>query len=548
MRHEDELVISGAEIWDPSPSIADAVLVRDGRIALVGDRADVEAVAGNRAKILDAEGRALVPGFHDAHVHPLAGGMTLLSCDLSTHHDIESYRTRIADYVQAEPNRPWITGGGWYGDVFDGGLPTAAELDRLTGDRPTALTSHDAHGIWVNSAALRLAGIDRRTPDPNGGRVVRDAAGEPTGVLFDAAMPFVANLAPAPTVDDEIAGLRAGMDYLVALGVTSASDALVGSFAFIGDSLAAYEAIAGDKRPLRRSASIWWPIGAGADYLDEVLDRRARLHAAGVRCDSVKVMQDGICENLTAAMLRPYGGGVAGHEDHVGDSSFDPSALRDIVIAVDAAGLRVHFHGVGDRAVRECLDAVEAARRVNGAGPQHQIAHVDVVHPDDVGRFAELDVAANLQPLWARADTEILERKLPLLDDGQRAMHFPFASLAAAGAPLAIGSDWPVSRPDPMWALHAAVTRTAPRADVHACNPESQVPMNPDERLTLSEALAAYTTGSAAVIGRGHELGRIERGFIADLVLLDGPLGGDTELDRRRVDSVIFDGRLVDGD
>lgn len=466
------------------------------------------------------------------------------TCNLDAAHDLTVYREIIVRYVAENRRVPWITGGGWYGDVFDGGIPTAAELDRLTDGRPAYLKSHDCHGAWVNSAALRLAGIDRETPDPAGGRIVRDDRGEATGVLMDAAVKLVADLIPAPTFDDHVDAMRTGVDHLAGFGITALHDALVGSYGIFDDALPVYEALGPDGLPLRVSGSIWWPLGVGLEALDEVLSRRERMVAAGFHCDSVKIMQDGICENLTAALLAPYAQSDAGH-GHSGDSTFEPLTLARIVTELDRRGLRVHFHGVGDRAVRECLDAVLSARTANGTGPRHQVAHVDLVHPDDLARFAQLDVAANIQPLWARADTEILERKLPLMRDEQRSTHFTFASLAAAGAPLAIGSDWPVSSPNPLWAIHAAVTRTAPGGDVHARNPESRVVMDPGERLSLRQAVDAYTIGAAEVQGRGQELGRIREGFCADLVVLDRNIEDDAALADVSARTSVVAGELV---
>ena len=540
------LAIVDAHLWGVPH--ATSLLARDGRIVRLGDRDEVLALAGAEAEVVEGDGRTVLPGFHDAHVHPLAGGLTCMRCDLSEVHDLEAYRARIVEYARTLPDGAWVVGGGWFGDVFPGGTPTAGELDRLVGDRPACLTSHDGHGVWVNTAALRLAGIDRTTPCPAGGRIVRDESGEAVGLLADAAAGLVTDLLPPPTAAEREEALRRGLAHLGDFGITAVHDAIIGDYGTFVDPLPAYEAIAaGGGLDLRVSGSIWWAPGTGVDGLEHVLERRARLRAAGVACDSVKIMQDGICENLTAALLQPYRSAGHGHDEHsAGESVFDPQALAEIVTAVDRANLRVHFHAVGDRAVRECLDAVAAARAANGPGPRHQIAHVDLVDPADLPRFRDLDVAANLQALWARADSEILERKLPLLQPSQHDAHFPFGSLLAAGAPLAMGSDWPVTSPDPLWAIHTAVTRTAPPHDVHARNPEATVAMGPGERLPLAAAIDAYTLGSAAVAGRAHELGRLHAGYLADLVVLDGRLREASDLEHLRVAATVVGGRQLE--
>ena len=268
----------------------------------------------------------------------------------------------------------------------------------------------------------------------------------------------------------------------------------------------------------------------------------ARMNGFNVR--SVKIMQDGICENCTAALIEPYRGV---HPDTRGESVIEPGVLKLITAALDASGLSVHFHGVGDRAVRECLDAVEYARGVNGAGQRHQIAHLDIVDPADFTRFAELGVTANLQPLWARNDQEILERKYPLIGGDRARFHFPFGSLHRAGAHLAMGSDWPVTSPDPLWGVHTACTRTAPSADVHALNPESRVAAQPEERLEVATAIRAYTRGSAEISGNVNELGIIEPGKLADFVILNARVEGPHDFDRVRVSQTVLGGEVVFG-
>jgi len=254
-----------------------------------------------------------------------------------------------------------------------------------------------------------------------------------------------------------------------------------------------------------------------------------------------------------------------------GDSVIGPEHLRTIVAALDAAGIAVHFHGVGDRAVRECLDAVEYARAENESGsrsavssgsavssrsavslssaapsaPRHQIAHLDVVDPADFARFAELGVSANLQPLWARDDQEILERKFPLIGPDRARFHFPFGSLQRAGAHLAMGSDWPVTSPDPLWGLHTACTRTAPAADVHALNPEARVSAQPEQRLSVDDAIRAYTLGSAETSVLAAEIGSLAVGKRADVVILSGPIGAPEDFDRVRVARTLLGGETV---
>lgn len=537
-----ELVVTGAQLWLPERTQHTALLVRDGRIAAIGGDEEMLALAGDGAERIDADGSAVLPGFHDAHLHAQAGGLALLGCDLERAHSLDAYETLIRDYA-AGHDAEWVVGSGWFGDVFPGGLPTREILDALVPDRPAVMTSHDAHGVWVNTAALERAGITRDTPDPPAGRIVRDAAGEPTGMLLDTAGELVTRMIPPHEPEDLRRALLTAQDHLFSLGVTAWHDAILGAYLTLPDPLPAYfETVSDGSLRARVTGSMWWPPEAGPEYLDEMRERIRAAHESGLPVRSVKIMQDGICENCTAALIEPYRGV---HPETRGESVIAPDDLKAITAALDADGLRIHFHGVGDRAVRECLDAVAHAREANGSGQPHQIAHIDVIDPADMPRFRELGVTANLQPLWARNDQEILERKFPLIGDARARWHFAFGSLHEAGAHLAMGSDWPVTSPDPLWGLHTACTRTAPAADLHALNPEARVPAQPDERLDPETAIRAYTLGSAEISGNSEETGSLEAGKRADLVVLTGPIDGPESFDLVRVARTVLGGETV---
>lgn len=536
------LIITGAQLWRPALGQETAIAIAGAEILAVGTDDEMRALATPATELIDAQGAAVLPGFHDAHIHAQAGGLGLSGCDLETEHSIVGYSSLITKYA-ASHSEEWVVGAGWFGDVFEGGLPTKELLDELVPDRPAVFTSHDAHGVWVNSRALQLAGITRDTADPNAGRIVRDEMGDATGMLLDTAGELVTSLIPPHEPADLRAALLAAQDHLFSLGVTAWHDAILGAYLTLPDCLPAYlDTLADGSLCALVTGSMWWPPAKGADYLPEMYRRIAEARKSGFDVHSVKIMQDGICENCTAALIEPYTGV---HPEVRGDSVIAPDELAKITTALDAAGLSVHFHGVGDRAVRECLDAVAQARAANGAGQRHQIAHLDVVNPADIPRFAQLEVTANLQPLWARDDQEILERKYPLIGDERARWHFPFGSLQAAGAHLAMGSDWPVTSPDPLWGLHTACTRTAPAADVHALNPESKVSAQPQERLDIGTAIRAYTLGAAEVSGVSEITGSLTTGKRADLVLLTGALVHPGSFDDVRVRRTIVAGNTV---
>jgi predicted amidohydrolase YtcJ len=288
--------------------------------------------------------------------------------------------------------------------------------------------------------------------------------------------------------------------------------------------------------------ALWWDRDRGLEQVPELVERRRRAAEAGVRATSVKIMQDGVCETHTAAMLEPYRDGLGGVTGNRGLSFLEPADLAAAVAALDVEGFQVHIHALGDRAVRDSLDAVAHARSVNGArGNRHHLAHVQVVDPDDVARFAELDVTANGQPLWACRDDAVELLTLPFLAETARQQQYVFGSLRRAGARLAFGSDWPVSSADPLSGMHVAVNRRAPG------DPGDVPPLLPEEALTVTEALAGYTTGAAFVNGLEGSSGRLEVGCAADVVAVDGDLLGldPSRIADVRVRRTLVDGRLV---
>ena len=502
---------------DPVRPFTDAVAVTDGRIVAIGAD-DVRGHSGPGTEVVRVDG-LLLPGFQDAHVHPVQGGVERLHCDLSGLAGPGEYLQRVADYAaQHHPDRTWITGGGWAGAHFSGGTPLREDLDRVTQGRPALLVSRDHHGAWVSSRALELAGITATTPDPPDGRIERDRDGTPTGTLHEGAVALVGRLLP-PTSDRELEeALLLAQDYLHSLGITAWQDAIVGDYAGHRDPSGAYRRLDEDGRLTARVVgALWWDRDRGADQVDDLRDRRARLTGRRFHATSVKIMQDGVPENGSAAMLDPYLDGRGGTTTNRGNSYVEAATLREHVTGLDAAGFQVHVHAIGDRAVREALDAVAEARRHNGlTDNRHHIAHVQVVHPDDVPRFAEVGAAATIQPLWAAYDQQMLRLTLPVLGEERARRQYPFGDLHRTGAVLAGGSDWPVSTPDPMAGIHVAVNRTLPPALAEG----DDRPFLPDQAIDLATALTAYTAGSAYV-NHLDDTGTLTLGALADVVVLD---------------------------
>ncbi|HSS67969.1 MAG TPA: amidohydrolase [Nocardioidaceae bacterium] len=537
-----DLVFRGGSVFHAlGRRSTDTVAVIGGRIAAIG--ADADDLVGPATDVVDLTGRLLVPGFQDAHVHPVSGGIERLTCDLTPYTTEAGYLEAIAAYANANPDLEWIVGGGWSLSSFPGGLPRRERLDEIVGNRAVYLPNRDHHDAWVSSRALELAGVDRDTPDSAFGRIERDPDGSPTGALHEDAMDLVGRLIPTPTNDENIEGLLEAQAYLHSFGVTAWQDALLGSFAEMTDASAAYRDCADDGRLTAKVVgALWWFNTRGADQIDDLVERRERYSGGNFRTTSVKIMQDGICENFTAAMIDPYLGSDGRATANDGISMVAPDELCEHVTELDRRGFQVHVHAIGDRAVREALDAFEAARTQNGDNDlRHHIAHIQVIHPDDVPRFAELGVTGNMQSLWACHEAQMDDLTIPFLGPERSTWQYPFGGLLKAGARLCAGSDWPVSSPDPLWAMHVAVNRQAP-----AGLGDLREPLYPEQALDVETALSAYTEGSAFV-NHLDDTGRIEVGMAADLAVIDRDIlaGPSDEIGDGRIDATYVDGKCV---
>jgi predicted amidohydrolase YtcJ len=508
---------------DAARTRAQAVAVEHGRIVAVGSEDAIREHIGPRTEIVDLEGRMLLPGFQDAHVHPVSGGVDRLQCDLHDLHTREDYLLRVKTYAHDHPDREWILGGGWSMDVFPGGTPTKDLLDPVVPRRIVFLPNRDGHSTWVNSRALEVAGITAATPDPADGRIERDDTGEPTGTLHEGAADLVGRLAPDPTADEIHEGLLEGQRYLHSLGITSWQDAIVSTDHWL-DNYSAYLRAAGSgDLTARVVGALWWDRERGEDQIADLVDLREHGRIGRFAPTTVKIMQDGVCETFTAAVLEPYLDAEGRITDERGISFVDPEALKGYVTSLDRLGFQVHFHALAERAVREALDAIEAALRTNGPSDhRHHLAHIQVVHPDDVPRFRGLRAVANAQPLWAAHEGQMDDLTIPFLGEPRWRWQYPFGSLVRAGASLAMGSDWSVSSPDPLEEIHVAVNRVMPPSYLYG-NGSNEVFL-PDERLDLATSIAAFTMGSAYVNHLDDVTGSIEVGKYADLAVVDRDL------------------------
>ncbi len=526
---------------------ADAVRIRDGRIVAVGRATDI----GRGGEIVDARGGLVLPGFDDAHIHVQSGARSMTRAQLYPLQTVETVLDAIRAHAASSPDASWVLGRGWLYAPFPGGLPTAALLDRAVRDRPAWMDCYDGHTGWANTAAMRAAGIDRTTPDPPNGVIVRDEDGEPTGAFKEDAQHLVERHIPVPSEDEDRASTLRAQAAMHVLGLTAAQDAWLTpeELAFWGRIHAA-----GELRLRFRGALIMEPgqtLPEWRDRLDEY-ERAAFGLRGGDRLDAgiLKGFVDGVIEARTASMLEPYEGDTSR-----GLPAWEPDRLDAFVAEADRRGWQVEMHAIGDRGVRMALDAFEHAACVNGpwagdprgsgAAPgthtrRHRVEHIETIHPADIGRFASLGVVASMQPYHGDPSPNQIGVWAGNIGPERASRAWAWRSIHEAGGVLAFGSDWPVVPFDPFIALNNAVSR-------QTVDGEPAGGWLPEERLPLVDALEAYTAGSAFAAFAEHRRGRVSPGLDADLIVLDRDLlaTGPSAIIGTGVRLTVLDGRIV---
>lgn len=510
------LVLVGGPVFT-GDGVVQGVAVAGGLVVAAGSEASVRALAGPGTRVVDLRGRACLPGFHDAHTHLLGGALAEDALDLKDARSDEDLARAVATRLAEQTPGEWVLGRGWDADLFPGGRwPGRAALDRVAPDTPVLLRRRDGHAALANGEALRRAGVDARTPDPPGGRLLRDDRGEPAGILLeDPALELVSTKVPTPTFDAQLRAAARLAARCAALGITSVQDDP--SFDEALDASGVYARLHQEGRlPLR--VMLWRRLERDPAKL--AADER-RLRSTGVPAERVAFGQlkgyvDGSLGSRTALLFQPYcdepgvGAGVP---------VLDPETLARRVVDAHRRGHQVGIHAIGDRAAAVALDALEAAAAATSVesvrARRHRLEHAQLVRPDDVARMRRLGAVASVQPIHLASDARIAGPRL----GPERCGHaYPWRSLREATG-LCFGTDYPVEPLDPLPNLACAVTRASPR-DADA------PPFVPDEAVSALEALAAYGAGSAWSCHREAWLGRLARGQAADLVVLSGdPLG-----------------------
>jgi predicted amidohydrolase YtcJ len=538
-----DIVILHARVYTENPRQpwAEAVAVSGEKIVAVGTDREITEYRGAHTQTIDAGGRVVLPGFTDSHIHFLEGSLTLDKPDLNGARSILDVQHKLKVYATAHPGDGWIFGQGWTYDIFGkSGLPDKQNLDKLFPSRPVYLESYDGHTAWVNSKALSIAGIKRQTPNPADGSIVRDPrTGEPTGALEENARHLVRHLIPRPTPEEKLVALRKGLLLANQFGLVRLHAAGEPPDTF-GDF---YDLDLFDQLRRRGELSVRLYISKDieppemtADDLSLLEKARDRFHDDWISVGAAKFFVDGAIESHTGAMLAPY----SDEPKMSGSTLWVPDKLREAVLELDRRGFQIFAHAVGDRAVRLTLDAYELAEEKNGrADSRHRIEHIETISAEDLPRFAKLGVIASMQPLHAypSPNTGVWIRNVgPEREKLAWALH----SLASAGAQLAFGSDWEVVTMNPWPGVQTAVTR----------QDDKGLPAGgwvPEQRISVAQAIAGYTTGAAYSGHREMTEGSIEPGKLADLIIVSqNPFEVDPhELRKTEVVLTMVGGRVV---
>lgn len=493
---------------------ASAVAVRGGRIVFVGTDAGARPYVGPRTRVVDLDGRMLLPSFQDSHAHPSAVANPARQLDLEGLQDRGAIFERIRAFVAARPGPGWIVGGGWDEAAFlPSGRPTRQMLDALVPDRPVFLINNSRHQAWVNSAALAAAGITRDTPNPANGEIVRAEDGTPSGSLQETAMALVQRAMPPPTLAERADDLLAALRQMNAQGITAVVEAAAdpGTVEAYGE-LQRRRALPMRVRVCQRFDPDRRDDAAQVARFEAV---RSRLSGPDLDANCVKIILDGGYGSRSVALLKPYDIPGLG----TGRLFVEPDRLKALVTQLDALGFQVHVHAIGDRTVRSALDAIEAARRQNAQhGQPHTLAHLSLVDLADAPRFRRLDVMPNMTPLWSRPDPWQTVFAVEMFGAERAGSGYRTRSLAEDGATLVWGSDWPVTGMATLDGIETAITHRYPGGRDPAGREDSA--WNPDQRVSLERALAAYTSAGAALLGEAARRGSIEVGKDADLVVL----------------------------
>ena len=516
---------------------AEAMALRDNKIIAVGTSEEIKKLAGASTDTFNLQGKLVTPGFNDAHIHFLRGSLEMQTADLNRCKTPKDAADTVLAFAQRNAEAAWITGSGWQYTIFPDSKPTKEILDAIIPDRPVFIYAYDGHSAWVNSKALELAGIDKNTLYSGFGSIVKDKNGEPTGMLSEGAMQLVRKLLPPITKENKLKAIQAGLQYAASLGITSLQNAS-GSI----EELELYEELLLQKKLIVRYGAAF---SANSKTSQEDIDRFTALkkkfsNNSLLRADAIKFILDGVIESHTAVMINDYSD--AGEKGRTANGTFalPLEDYRRLTLAFDNAGFRLFTHAIGDQSVREALNAYEQCNKINGTqNSRHRIEHIEQCHPDDIKRFQQLHVLPSMQPIHADPATVAVWSKAV----GQERLPYSFGwqSMLQSKATLVFGSDWPACiNLDPIHGLHVAVNRQSP----NGVPPGGWIP---EQRISIQDAINAYTQGGAYSSFEENTKGKLQPGYCADFIVLSKDLFSidPTEIYSAKVLLTVVDGKII---
>ncbi|MFN3997830.1 amidohydrolase [Algoriphagus sp.] len=534
------LILTNGKIWtgEGADTFVEAMAITGNKITQLGSSESILALGSTETEIIDLQGKLVTAGFNDAHIHFLGGSLGLTHVDLLATSSLEQVLSITQEFNKNNPEKEWITGRGWQYTYFESGMPDHQTMKALDIDKPVFLRAYDGHSAYANPKAMEMAGISSATVFEGFGDVVKDSNGNPTGALKEGAMGLVGNLVPAPTYEDKIQALRQGMELAASLGITSMQNASGSE-----EELNLYlDLLKKEELTVRYAAS--FSVGEKTS-----LDQLARFNFlkdsigtenSWIRADAIKFMIDGVIESHTAAMLEHYSDLLSDDELALGMLNITEEKYKTLVKHLDAMGIRLYTHAIGDRGVREVFIAYEKAIEENPPRERrHRIEHIETISPDDISRFAKSGILASMEPIHADPGTvgvwvkAIGEERLP--------WSFAWKSILESGAQLVFSSDWPACISlDPIRGIHVAVNRRDP----------SGFPENgwiPAEKISIYEAMKAYTSMGAYSSFEENRKGLIKVGHLADLIVFSQDLFTINPMDihTTKVEMTIVDGNVI---
>jgi predicted amidohydrolase YtcJ len=534
-----DLILINGKVWTGVDStFQEAVAIKGNKIIAVGKSTDIQQLANSTTEVIDLNGKLATAGFNDAHIHFLGGSLGLSQVDLSGSKSPADIVEKVNTFYKENPTKEWITGRGWQYTTFASGLPDAESLSKITNDVPVFIRAYDGHSAWANQKALSLAGIDRTTTFTGFGEIVKDKNGVPTGALRESAMGLVGKYVPEPTYTGKLDALRKGLKLAASLGITSIQNASGDE----EDLALITELLTNGELTLRYAAA----FSVGETTTDADIARFTTLKdSVGfnnemIRADAIKFMVDGVIESHTASMLAPYADIPSTDPLALGQLAISIEKYQELITKLDKNGFRIYTHAIGDKGVRESLNAYEHARNVNGKrDARHRIEHIETISPDDIPRFAQLNVMASMEPIHADPGTIAVWSKA--IGEARLPWSFVWNELLKNNAQLVYSSDWPACIDlNPIRGIHVAVNRKTPEG-----LPEGG--WIPEQKISIAQAMKAYTAAGAYSSFEENLKGQIKVGQLADIIVFSHDLFtiDPMKTHETKVVLTVFDGKII---